>query len=93
MTHDLKILPHADMTVIGDRGVNLSGKLRSMGHNYDPFILMHVNVCCIVSGQKARIALARALYTDADMYLLDDPLSAVSRNKLSPHMHSTHYKI
>lgn len=28
-------------------------------------------------GQRARISLARALYTDADCYLLDDPLSAV----------------
>ncbi|GFU20326.1 multidrug resistance-associated protein 7 [Nephila pilipes] len=28
-------------------------------------------------GQKARIALARAVYQDFDMYLLDDPLSAV----------------
>ena len=28
-------------------------------------------------GQKARLALARALYFDADIYLLDDPISAV----------------
>ena len=28
-------------------------------------------------GQKARIALARALYSNADIYLFDDPLSAV----------------
>jgi ABC-type bacteriocin/lantibiotic exporter with double-glycine peptidase domain len=28
-------------------------------------------------GQKQRISLARALYADKDVYLLDDPLSAV----------------
>ena len=28
-------------------------------------------------GQKQRIALARAVYHDADIYLMDDPLSAV----------------
>lgn len=28
-------------------------------------------------GQKQRISLARAVYADTDVYLLDDPLSAV----------------
>ena len=28
-------------------------------------------------GQKARVSMARALYSDADIYLLDDPLSSV----------------
>lgn len=31
-------------------------------------------------GQKARISLARAVYSGADLYLLDDPLSAVDEN-------------
>ena len=29
-------------------------------------------------GQRARISLARAVYADADLYLLDDPISAVN---------------
>ncbi|XP_072396584.1 ATP-binding cassette sub-family C member 4-like isoform X2 [Diabrotica undecimpunctata] len=31
-------------------------------------------------GQKARVSLARAVYADADIYLFDDPLSAVDTN-------------
>lgn len=50
---DIQLLPNGDATVIGERGVNLSG------------------------GQKARVALARAVYSQARVILLDDPLSAV----------------
>jgi ATP-binding cassette subfamily C (CFTR/MRP) protein 1 len=50
---DLSMLPHADHTEIGERGINLSG------------------------GQRQRVALARAVYRDADIYLFDDPLSAL----------------
>ena len=50
---DLEILEDGDRTLVGERGITLSG------------------------GQKARLALARALYFDADIYLLDDPISAV----------------
>ena len=28
-------------------------------------------------GQKQRVSMARAVYSDSDVYLLDDPLSAV----------------
>ncbi|XP_011149209.1 multidrug resistance-associated protein 4-like [Harpegnathos saltator] len=53
LTKDFRQLPQGDMTIVGERGVSLSG------------------------GQRARVNLARAVYRQADLYLLDDPLSAV----------------
>ena len=50
---DLDLLPKSDLTLVGERGVTLSG------------------------GQRARVGLARAVYSTADVYLMDDPLSAV----------------
>ena len=60
---DMKIFPKREETMLGDRGVNISG------------------------GQKARISLARAVYSDADIYLMDDPLSAVDV-RVSRHLFS-----
>jgi len=53
LKHDMEQWEFGDKTLVGERGVALSG------------------------GQKARVTLARAIYRDADTYLLDDPLSAV----------------
>ncbi|KAJ2032066.1 Canalicular multispecific organic anion transporter 2 [Coemansia sp. S610] len=53
LTDDLEMWPNRDMTVIGEKGMNISG------------------------GQRARLALARTVYSKADIYFLDDPLSAV----------------
>ncbi len=39
----------------------------------------------LIKGQKARVNMARALYRDADIYLMDDPLSAVDV-KVSKHL-------
>ena len=50
---DISGFANGDLTLIGQRGVTMSG------------------------GQRARISLARAVYHEADIYLLDDPLSAV----------------
>ncbi len=50
---DLKLFMDGDLTLVGERGVTLSG------------------------GQKERVSLARAVYRQANIYLLDDPLSAV----------------
>ncbi|XP_039444244.1 probable multidrug resistance-associated protein lethal(2)03659 [Culex pipiens pallens] len=53
LERDFQLLPLGDETIVGERGISLSG------------------------GQRARISLARAIYRKADVYLLDDPLSAV----------------
>lgn len=58
---DFEMFPQGDRTIVGEKGVSLSG------------------------GQRARINLARALYRQVDIYLLDDPLSAVDAH-VSSHL-------
>ena len=67
LSPDLSILPHGDQTEIGEK-VKIPSSL-----NKDIF-LKGINLS---GGQKSRISLARALYQNRDIYLLDDPLSAV----------------
>lgn len=87
---DLELLPGGDLTLIGDRGATLSGgqKARVNLARSPPvseqqrrlllstFTLFQLNlqlvfVCVCV------FVRVRAVYQDADVYLLDDPLSAV----------------
>ncbi|CAF4536341.1 unnamed protein product [Rotaria sp. Silwood2] len=56
------------------------------GKDYDPQLFRRVvDATALEAGQKARVNMARALYRDADIYLLDDPLSAVDV-KVSKHL-------
>jgi ABC-type multidrug transport system fused ATPase/permease subunit len=56
MTDDLAQLPDKDRTMLGDKGVNLSG------------------------GQRTRLSIARALYAEREIIIMDDPISALDVN-------------
>jgi ABC-type multidrug transport system fused ATPase/permease subunit len=91
LTHDLERLEQGDMTQIGELGINLSGRcgfcfllLDSVPSHTHPHTAIPIRTHT-TGGQRARVALARAVYADADLYLLDDVLSAVDA-EVSKHL-------
>ena len=77
LDEDLPHLSNGINTMVGDQGLMLSGVRSSL--------LRRPSLTHSPQGQKARVNMARALYRDADIYLLDDPLSAVD-TKVSKHL-------
>ena len=69
---DLESFPNGDLTEIGERGVNLSG-----GQKQRVNLARYKTSICSRERKSEMTIYCRALYADADIYLLDDPLSAV----------------
>ncbi|KAH8374388.1 hypothetical protein KR200_009826 [Drosophila serrata] len=58
---DIELMPRGDLTIIGERGINISG------------------------GQRQRIAIARAIYSSANVVIMDDPLASLD-NEVGDHI-------
>ena len=69
---DIDLLPERDATMIGDQVSEITRKCVDC---WD-YVLFSQGIN-LSREQKQRVSLARAVYQDSDIYLLDDPLSAV----------------
>lgn len=69
---DLQMLPLGDMTEIGEKVTSFASRYDALYFRLIPFQGINLS-----GGQKARISLARAVYQNHDVYLMDDPMSAV----------------
>ncbi|KAH8255681.1 hypothetical protein KR038_008446 [Drosophila bunnanda] len=58
---DIELMPRGDLTIIGERGINISG------------------------GERQRIAIARAIYSSANVVIMDDPLASLD-NEVGDHI-------
>ncbi|TFY55007.1 hypothetical protein EVJ58_g8525 [Rhodofomes roseus] len=74
LERDLEMLPYGEKTEIGEKGINLSGaSMYFVSKTTKQRLIMK----SAAGGQKARVSLARAAYSDADIILMDDSLSAI----------------